>query len=101
MGEFEVAAGALRSPPNRAKINSLRPVEMKLLSTELAGSDAGGDTAACICSLIGTCRLNGLDPHLYLRHVLEHIATHPINRIGELLPCRVGPLSPLVLSRAA
>jgi transposase len=66
-----------------------------------AGSDAGGDTAACLYSLIGTCRLNQIDPHLYLRHVLERIATHPINRIGELLPWRVGPLSPLVLSRAA
>jgi transposase len=66
-----------------------------------AGSDAGGDTAACLYSLIGTCRLNSIDPHLYLRHVLECIATHPINRIDELLPWRVGPLLPLALSRAA
>jgi transposase len=66
-----------------------------------AGSDAGGGTAARLYSLIGTCRLNSIDPHLYLRHVLEHIATHPINRIDELLPWRVGPLFPLALSRAA
>jgi hypothetical protein len=33
---------------------------------------------------------------LYLRHVLEHVATHPINRIDELLPWRVAGL----LSRA-
>ena len=44
-----------------------------------AGSDAGGDTAACLYSLISTCRLNEIDPHLYLRYVLERIATHPIN----------------------
>ena len=44
-----------------------------------AGSDAGGDTAACLYSLIGTCRLNEIDPRLYLRYVLERIATHPIN----------------------
>ena len=66
-----------------------------------AGSDAGGETAARLYSLIGTCRLNEIDPHLYLRHVLECIATHPINRIEELLPWRVGPLRPLVLSRVA
>jgi hypothetical protein len=54
-----------------------------------AGSDAGGDTAATLYSLIGTCRLNGIDPYRYLRHVLGRIAAHPINRIDELLPWRV------------
>ena len=54
----------------------------------------------CI-SLIGTCRLNDIDPHLYLRYVLERIAEHPINRIDELLPWRVEGLLPSVLFQAA
>ena len=66
-----------------------------------AGSDAGGETAACLYSLIGTCRLNGIDPHAYLRHVLERIPAHPINRIEDLLPWRVAPQLPLALLRAA
>ena len=54
-----------------------------------AGSDAGGERAAAIYTLLGTAKLNGLDPQAYLRHVLTRIAEHPINRIEELLPWRV------------
>ena len=42
-------------------------------------------------SLIGTCRLNGIDPEAYLRYVLTRIADHPVSRIAELLPCNVAP----------
>ena len=38
-----------------------------------AGSDAGGERAANIYSLIGTALLNGMDRYLYLHHVLERI----------------------------
>ena len=51
-----------------------------------AGSNAGGERAAAIYSLLGSAKLNGLDPEIYLQHVLERIADHPINRINELLP---------------
>ena len=51
-----------------------------------AGSDAGGERAAAIYSLIGTAKLNGIDPEAYLREVLSRIADHPIKRIDELLP---------------
>jgi len=59
-----------------------------------AGSDAGGERAANIYSLIGTALLNGRDPYLYLRHVLERIAEHPINRVDELLPWHVALAEP-------
>ena len=51
-----------------------------------AGSDAGGERAACLYSLLGTAKLNGLDPELYLRTVLAQIADHPISQIQDLLP---------------
>lgn len=53
------------------------------------GSDAGGDSAAVIYTLIGTAKLNGINPQHYLRYVLQRIADHPINRVDELLPWAV------------
>ena len=53
------------------------------------GSDAGGHTAAVMYTLLGTAKLNGINPQRYLRHVLERIADHPSNRIDELLPWAV------------
>ncbi|MFT4465888.1 MAG: transposase domain-containing protein, partial [Sodalis sp. (in: enterobacteria)] len=37
-------------------------------------------------TLIGSCKLNGVEPEAYLCHVLAIIADHPINKIKELLP---------------
>jgi len=54
-----------------------------------AGSDDGGDRAAAIYTLIGTAKLNDLNPEAYLRYVLQRIADYPINRIEELLPWNV------------
>jgi transposase len=36
--------------------------------------------------MTGTARLNGVDPEAWLRHVLKHIADHPVNRVDEFLP---------------
>jgi len=47
------------------------------------GSDAGGERAAAIYSLVATAKLNGIEA--YLRYVLKRIADHPINRVDELL----------------
>jgi hypothetical protein len=40
-----------------------------------AGSDYGGERAAAMYSLIGSAKLNGLDPELYLRTVLARSRT--------------------------
>jgi transposase len=71
---------------NNAAERALRTVALGRKNYLFAGSDAGGERAAEIYSLIGTAKLNGLDPAAYLRSVLSRIADHPINRIEELLP---------------
>ena len=86
---------------NNAAERALRTVALGRKNYLFAGSDAGGERAAAIYSLIGTAKLNGLDPEAYLRHVLGCIAEHPINRIAELLPWNVAPRQPNALRLAA
>ncbi|EFA6624498.1 transposase domain-containing protein [Escherichia albertii] len=44
---------------------------------------------ALLYGLIGTCRLNGIDPEAYLRHILNVLPEWPSNRVDELLPWNV------------
>ena len=80
--------GELEIDNNTAE-RALRVVALGRKNFLFAGSNAGGERAAAIYSLLGTAKLNGHGPELYLHHVLERIADHPINRIGQLLPWNV------------
>jgi hypothetical protein len=51
------------------------------------GSDGGGEHWAVIASLIGTCKLMGIEPHAYLADVITKIVNgHPNSQIDDLLP---------------
>lgn len=76
---------------NNAVERAMRPVALGRKNWLFAGSNAGGERAAAIYSLIGTAKLNGLDPEAYLRHVIGCIADHPVNRVDELPPSNIDP----------
>ena len=71
---------------NSAAERALRAVALGRKNYLFCGSNSGGERAAAIYSLVGSAKLNGLDPERYLRQVLTRIAEHPVNRIDELLP---------------
>jgi transposase len=66
---------------------AIRPIALNRKNALFAGSDGGGEHWAVIASLIETCKLLGIDPHVYLADVITKIVNaHPNNRIDELLP---------------
>ena len=83
------AADGLIEIDNNGAERALRAVALGRKNYLFAGSDAGGERAAAIYSLVGSAKIIGLDPQAYLRYVIERIADHPVNRIDELLPWRV------------
>jgi transposase len=74
---------------NNTAERAIRPLVLGRRNYLFAGSDGGGQSAAAIYTLIGTARLNDIEPFAYLHAVLERIADHPINRIDQLLPWRL------------
>lgn len=71
---------------NSAAERALRGVALGRRNFLFAGADSGGERAAAMYGLIGTAKLNGVDPEAWLRYVLTHIADHPVNRVDDFLP---------------
>src|SRR3954469_3726250 len=85
--QFPPASDAACSMPvNNAAERVLRGVALGRKSWLFVGSDRGGLRAAIMNTLIGTTKLNDLDPQAWLADVLERIASHPIQRLPEFLP---------------
>jgi hypothetical protein len=65
---------------------SIRPLTLGRKNYLFMDLEEGGKAAAIAYTLIEIARMNGVNPKAWLTWVLEGIADHKINRIGELAP---------------
>jgi transposase len=77
--------GNLDIDNNRTE-QSIRGIAVGRANWLFFGSDVGGRTAAVLRSFVASCQRAGIDPYAWFKDVLRRVATHPINRIAELLP---------------
>ena len=77
-----------RNAPDRQQPveNTIRPIAIGKKNWMFAGSERAGRRAAAIQSLLGTAKLNGLDPLQWLASALERLPTCLNNQIDSLLP---------------
>jgi transposase len=68
--------------------NSIRPVALGRKNYLFAGSHEAAKRSGMLYSLLGTCKMHGIEPYRWLKEVLQRIADHPINKIQDLLPHR-------------
>lgn len=71
--------------------NQIRPWATGRSNWLFAGSLRAGKRAAAIMSLIRSAQLNGHDPYVYLKDVLNRLPTHRADDIAALLPHRWAP----------
>ena len=72
--------------------NAIRPIPLTRKNALFAGNDDGAVKRARMASLIGTCKLNGINPQAYLEHVLDKILNGQMqDDIKSLMPWNFKP----------
>ena len=71
---------------NNCAERSLRGVALGRKSWLFAGSEPAPPPPAAMYTLIGSAKLNGIDPQAWLADVIARIADLPVSRLPELLP---------------
>ena len=72
---------------NNVAERALRGIAITRKNFLFLGSDAGGERAAILYTVLESAKLNGLDPQTWLADVIDRMANgHPSIRLTELLP---------------
>ena len=71
---------------NNSVERAIRPVAIGRGNWTFIGSEDAGPWAARLYGLLGTCRLQGINPYEWLKDVLDRVREHPPDRMYELTP---------------
>lgn len=71
--------------------NQIRPVAVGRKNYLFCGSHESAQRAAIIYSLLGTCKLNNVNPQDWLLDVLQKLPARKANNIDDLLPQNWNP----------
>ena len=80
------ASNGMLEIDNNLVENSIRPVALGKKNYLFAGSHDAAKRAAMIYSLLGTCKLKGVEPFAWLKNVFDVLPDWKFNRLEELLP---------------
>jgi transposase len=71
---------------NNVLERQIRTVAMTRKNFMFAGSHDAAQNAAIMYTFIASCKLQNIDPEIWLRDVFIRIPTHPPDKLSELLP---------------
>ena len=75
--------------------NAIRSPAMNRRNALFAGHDEGGRNWARFASLIGSCKMNGVEPYAYLRDLFTKLANGHLNtNINDLMPWAYAAAAP-------
>ena len=86
---LEVFLGDPDVPPDTNLVeNRLRGCKLGQRNWMFAWTEVGAEHTGIMNGLLATCRMQGVDPRVWLTDVLLRIDSHPASRTGELTPRR-------------
>ena len=77
---------------NNGAENGVRPLALGRKNYMFCGNNEAAERTAIIYSLLGSCKLAGLNPTVWLTDVLSRLPDHSVLRLSELLPKNWKPI---------
>jgi hypothetical protein len=66
--------------------NAIQPIAVGWKNYLYAGSHEGARRTALFYSLVGSCKMNGVEPYAWLKEMFNILQDYPANKIHQLLP---------------